>query len=444
MVRRRRPDTGEIHPPPGANQLASAGNLDLGQPYTEAKLQEAQAAQKRLMEMNGLFKPALHPVFEWDDTYQQVRITFQVDSGDRARFGPPVVDGDLKMGLDRITKSLKFRRWLIHTWKPMTQTRMQQGLNGVRDLYQKQNRLEAKVSLEGVKYNAETNVATPSLHIEAGPRIDVRAIGAKISDGQLRKYVPVYQEHAVDNDLLVEGAHNLRDYLQTTGYFDADVQFKQQNVINDKADIDYLIAPGERHKVTAILISGNKVFDTTTIRERMYLRAASFLQFPHGRYSENLPQPRRGFHPQPLPIERLPRCEGHASHRRSEPSPGIRPARCNSLYQYRWRDRGILSARLTVTGIESIDRAKILSQLSSAENQPFSEYNVALDREAIWIRYFEKDSPTQPSNGVPLLPPSRTLRSNVFDYRGRQEFVRQVIYTETATPSRSSLTACSS
>lgn len=108
-------DTGEIHPPPGANQLASAGNLDLGQPYTEAKLQEAQAAQKRLMEMNGLFKPNLHPVFEWDDTYQQVRITFQVDSGDRARFGPPVVDGDLKMGLDRITKSLKFRRWLIHT-----------------------------------------------------------------------------------------------------------------------------------------------------------------------------------------------------------------------------------------------------------------------------------------------------------------------------------------
>jgi outer membrane protein insertion porin family len=421
-------DTGEIHPPPGANQLASAGNLDLGQPYTEAKLQEAQAAQKRLMEMNGLFKPNLHPVFEWDDTYQQVRITFQVDSGDRARFGPPVVDGDLKMGLDRITKSLKFRRWLIHTWKPMTQTRMQQGLNGVRDLYQKQNRLEAKVSLEGVKYNAQTNIATPSLHIEAGPRIDVRAIGAKISDGQLRKYVPVYQEHAVDNDLLVEGAHNLRDYLQTTGYFDADVQFKQQNVINDKADIDYLIAPGERHKVTAILISGNKVFDTTTIRERMYLRAASFLQFPHGRYSENLLSRDEDS------IRNLYQSNGYrdvkVTHRIDDRTLPGRKTGSVTVYINIVEGPRYLVGKLTVTGIESIDRAKILSQLSSVENQPFSEYNVALDRETILNRYFEKGfaNATFEWSSTPSSEPDRfDLTYSITE--GGQEFVRQVIYT---------------
>ncbi len=281
-------DSGDIDPPPGANQLSNAGNLDLGQPYTTAKLQEAEAAQKRLMEINGLFRPSLQPVFEWDDAYQQVSIHFVAVSGRRARFGPPAVDGDLKMDLDRIVKALKFRRWLIHTWKPMTQTRMQQGLNGVRDLYLKQNRLEAKVSLEGMKYDPNTNTATPSLHIDAGPLIEVRAIGANIPDRRLRKYVPVFQEHAVDNDLLVEGARNLRDYLETDGYFDADVQFKQQKVVNDKAEIDYLIAPGERHKVTAIVITGNKVFDYATLRERMYLRAVYFLQFPHGRYSENL------------------------------------------------------------------------------------------------------------------------------------------------------------
>ena len=37
--------------------------------------------------------------------------------------------------------------------------------------------------------------------------------------------------------LLVEGARNLRDYLQNQGYFEADVQFKQQRVVNDQANL---------------------------------------------------------------------------------------------------------------------------------------------------------------------------------------------------------------
>jgi outer membrane protein insertion porin family len=417
---------GEIKSPPGVNQLANAGNLDLGQPFTDAKLQEAEAAQKRLMEMNGLFLPNVHPVFEWDDAYQQVRIRFEVDSGRRARFGPATVDGDLKMEMDRIQRALKFRRWLIRTWKPMTQTRMQQGLNGVRSLYRKQNRLEAKVSLEGVKYDAETNIATPSLHIDAGPRIDVRAIGAKISDGQLRKYVPIYQEHAVDNDLLVEGARNLRDYLQTTGYFDADVQFKRQNVINDKAEIDYLIAPGERHKVSAILISGNKFFDTATIRERMYLRAASFLQFPHGRFSENLLSRDEDS------IRSLYQSNGFRDVKvthRIQDKPG-RTTGAVTIYIHIDEGPRYLIGKLTVTGIETVDRAKILSQLSSVENQPFSEYNVALDREMILNQYFAKGfaNATFEWSSTPASEPHR-LDVTYDITEGGQEFVREVIYT---------------
>lgn len=70
------------------------------------------------------------------------------------------------------------------------------------------------------------------------------------------------KERTVDHDLLVEGAH--------------------------RAELDYLIATGARHKVTAIEIGGNHYFKPETLRERMYLRTATFLEFPHGRYSENL------------------------------------------------------------------------------------------------------------------------------------------------------------
>ena len=419
---------GRINSPPGANQLANAGDLDLGQPYTETRLQDAEVAQKRLMELNGLFRPTLYPLFEWNEAYQQVVIRFQVDSGRRARFGPPRLSGDLKMDFDRILRALKFRRWLIHTWKPMTQARMQAGLNGVRKLYERQDRLQAKVSLEGVDYNVETNTATPSIHIDAGPRIDVRVIGAEISNKKIRKYVPIFQEHAVDNDLLVEGARNLRDYLQTEGYFDADVQFKEQRVINDKAEIDYLAAPGARRKLTAIRISGNKAFETSTLRDRMYLRTAYFLQFPHGRFSENLLSRDEDS------IRNLYKSNGYldvkVTHRIEDLHP---PASAGAVAVYIHIEEGpqYLVGKLTINGMVSLkDQTKLVNRLSTVVNQPFSEYNIAIDRDTILNAYFAQGFANAMFewNSTPSAEPYHFDVTYTIT-EGGQEFVRQVVYT---------------
>ena len=50
--------------------------------------------------------------------------------------------------------------------------------------------------------------------------------------GKLKKYVPVFEERSVNNDLLVSGARNLRDYFQFQGYFDVQVDFKTVMVSN--------------------------------------------------------------------------------------------------------------------------------------------------------------------------------------------------------------------
>ena len=86
------------------------------------------------METNGLFLGDMRPLFEHDPVHQQMTIRFEVYSGRRAHFGPPVLEGDLKIDKDRITSATKFRRFLIRTWKPMTQIRMRQAIDGVRTL----------------------------------------------------------------------------------------------------------------------------------------------------------------------------------------------------------------------------------------------------------------------------------------------------------------------
>ena len=416
--------SGRISNPPGAGQLENASALDLGQPYTSLKLQEAVAGQQRLMESNGLFQSQVKTAFDYDEDYQQINIRFDVTSGPRARFSTPVLMGDVKMDPQRILTATRFRRWLLNSWKPMTQTRVQRALDGVRSLYQRENRLEARVSLESMKYDAATNTALPTLEIEAGPRIRVNTIGAKISKGVVQRYVPIFEEHAVDQDLLVEGSRNLRDYLQSQGYFEAEVVFKPQRVANDQATIDYIVNTGPRHKLVAIEIGGNKYFSTEAIRERMYLRTAAMLQFPHGRYSESLLR------------------RDHDSIVNLYQSNGFRDVKVSTRLQDDYRGKpGELAVfleigegpqsfvdSLVVDGIERLDRSAILGSLSSKAGQPFSEFTVAVDRDAILAQYFDKGFPsaTFEWSSQPSAKPNR-VDLNYTIHEGSQQFVRQVL-----------------
>src|ERR1035437_1363339 len=414
---------------PNPGQLENATRLELGQPYTDAKLQDAMAGQQRLLESNGLYGSVIHPVLDYDRAYQQVNLRFEVDAGRRAHFAPPVLTGDLKMDPGKIAGATRFRRWIIHTWKPVTQTRVVQGVEGVRAEYEKQNRLEAKVALDSLKYDPGTNSALPTLHIVAGPHIEVRTTGAKVSQRKLRRFVPVFEEHAVDHDLLVEGARNLRDYFQSNGYFDAEVEFKEQGVVNDKSSIDYLVSTGKRHRLGAIEIRRTRSFDAETIRERLFLQKASFLQFPHGRYSESL----------------LSRDEDSIVNLYQ--SNGFRDVRLTHRLEDNYRGKaGDMAVSLTidegpqyfvnhleVEGIRRLDQAHILTMLNSTEDQPFSEFNVAVDRDTILAQYFDNGFPNATfewSSKPAGKPHLMDLRFTVSE--GDEKSVREVLINQSA------------
>src|SRR5260370_14009180 len=135
------------------------------------------------MESNGLYLGAIRPVFDYDTVQQQVNIRFVIDSGRRASFGPPVLVGNFNLDPKRVLRATAFRRWIIHTWKPVTQVRVRQGVDGVRKLLQKDNRLQGTVALESMKYDCDTNRATPTLRIEAGAHSPGEHTGAPGAEG---------------------------------------------------------------------------------------------------------------------------------------------------------------------------------------------------------------------------------------------------------------------
>ena len=94
--------------------------------------------------------------------------------------------------------------------------------------------------------------------MEKAPRCLIATEGEKISKGQLKKMVPVYQENTVDEDLLNEGRRNLRDYMQTKGYFDATVEvIAQRGPGHETWSTSFTTSiAGEKHKLAAVEIDG--------------------------------------------------------------------------------------------------------------------------------------------------------------------------------------------
>ena len=193
----------------------------------------------------------------------------------------------------------------------------------------------------------------------------------------------------MDHDLLVEGARNLRDYFQSHGYFNAEVQFKEQGVVNDKASIDYVVSTGERHKLVDIEIAATGTSTRKPFASACSSRSASFLQFPHGRYSESL----------------LSRDEESIVNLYQ--SNGFRDVRVTDRLEDNYRGKaGDMAVSLTidegpqyfvnhleVEGIRSLDQAAILTMLNCTGDQPFSEFNVAVDRDTILAQYFDNGFP---------------------------------------------------
>ncbi len=376
--------SGAVGEPPSAGQLVNATELDLGQPFNPADVRTAEDKVRRLLVDNGYYEAAVTSKFDYSDVAQQVNIKFLVDSGRRSRFGPPKISGDSKLPDDKIIKATKWKRWFGRGWQPITQARVRDGLDGARHQFEKSDLLLATVQLKSLDYDAASHIATPELAINSGPKVEIRATGAKVKRKTLENNVPVFQEHTVDNDLLEEGKQNLREEFQAAGYFEADVEFQEQKVVDGTQVIDYIVKPGDRHRFVKLTIEGNKYFLTGEIRERMFLTPRSF-QYRHGRYSEafirrdlesitNLYKS-NGFRDALVKAEPIENYEGRA---------GDVAVIIHIVEGAQYK-----VSKLTIEGPQRLDLEKIRATLSSSAGQPFSEYSVATDRETIVSYYYQ-------------------------------------------------------
>lgn len=414
---------GKLNVPPSRAAIISDSQLTLGSRFDPDTLEAARKTIEDELRQNGLYQSTVGVSTIEDPSTHQVTVRFVVYAGKRARYETPVISGDTKLSDATIIGATGWRWPLIHKWRQVTSALTDKGIDGIQKKYAKKDRLTASVVLGSLDYDSTTGRAKPSLNINAGPKIEISAIEAKVSKRKLRQLVPVYQEGSVDNDLLTEGAENLHDYFQSKGYPDVQIDFKREPTKGDQEVINYYIATGPRRKLVDIKILGNTYFTPQTLRDRMFLRTASFLE-RHGRYSESFR------HSDEESIANLYRDNG------------FQDVKVTSTVQtdYKGKPQDIAVvfhidpgkqwtvANLYFEGNSRLDLSPIRDQLASIQGQPYATVDVASDRNRILEYYYSNGFPRATFNyrSTPG-PKPQTMNLTYSVNEGPREFVRKVI-----------------
>ncbi len=404
---------------PTANQTVNASKLQLGEPFSKEKLDRAHTNIQRLMQENGYYKSTVTDDERRNAETQQVAILFRLRPGPQAHVGRVNVTGSPTYSEGQVQDIAK-----LHPGDTVSAQRVSNALDRLRKKFQKKNRLLAQVAITNRIYHPDSNAVDYTLSVEPGPTVDIVVEGAKVSRGQLKRSIPVYEENALDDDLLNEGRRNLLNYLQTQGYFDAKVGFKKHTDAQDnELRVTYIVDQGASHKLMKVQISGNKYFGNDVLLPRMLVQPASRL-FSHGRYNQRL------LSNDVSGLENLYRTNGFQQVKVSSNVLDNYNGQPNALAVEIKIDEGAqtLVGALHIEGDQAVPEDQF-PPLNTSPGQPFSESNVASDRDILLNFYFNNGFPnaTFDATAKPAPDPPNHMDVTYNLHEGERIFVSKVL-----------------
>jgi len=378
-----------LKPPPTEASAAAAMQITLGDPFRQDVLDEGVERLRTRLQEEGFYNAKVHAELRPHPAEHQIDVVVSVLPGVRARVGAIHLINNTEYTDSELLSRLKMK-----PGTPISSNRIQNGTGRIRKFLVKKGRLTGRAAVRRSAYDSSKNTVDFSLDVSEGARVKVEANGAKISNGDLKKLVPVYQEGSVDADLLEEGKRNIRERLEREGYFDSSVEYttarrevQTKNWKGEEQLISYTIERGDRHKLMGIEITGNHYFDTQLLSSRLQIYKAAFGS--HGRFSRRLLENDR------QSMEGLYQSNGFAA--------ATVAAQIQDNYKQKEGDlfiRFVISegvqtkvADLRVEGNQAFGQEEILGVIASGPGQPYSEANVSSDRANILALYFNQGFP---------------------------------------------------
>jgi outer membrane protein assembly complex protein YaeT len=387
--------------------LTASTELQPGQPFTRSQAATGAANIKQTLAQNGYYQPLIVTSTEHLPDGKQVDVIYSINVGQQATVGGVTLTGDPGLSVDEFRKRAKLEPksktlFFFKTKNKVTRDTTGNALANMRKYYQKKNRLEAAVALEKSEYAADRKQLDYSFRDNQGPIVDVNVNGTKVSNARRKKLLPIYEEGAVDSDLLNEGAHNIREFLQRQGYFDAEVDPVVTGVPDQPTyaedgtplpppsslteTVTFNATPGKKYKVIAVNVTGNKYFAVDNIKERMQVvKADPYVR--NGRFSPAL------LSNDVDSITSLYRANGFNNVKiTSDQVKGADDKKVGTITVNIKIEEGPQQkfGDITLNGINAAREQEIKALITAEKGQPFALANVSSDRDNILQAYLTK------------------------------------------------------
>jgi outer membrane protein insertion porin family len=380
-----------LKPPPTEASAAASMQISLGQTYREQAVKDGVTRLQQTLREEGLYRAKISVEEQPHPEAHEMDLVVNLDPGPRVRAKKIDLINNTEYRDAEILAKFKLK-----PGSELTIGRVQSGLERIRKFLEKTGHLSAGVSSRRGEYDPTDNTLPLVLEVTEGPRVKVTVTGAKFSGRDLKKMVPVYQEGSVDTDLLEEGKRNIRERMEREGYFDASVDYTvaSQEVEGGKTGwkgseevITYTVQRGVRHQLTQVEIHGNRYFSTELLKNRLTITPTTFFTRP--RFS------RRLMEADALSMKNLYISNGFLSAKVEAVADEENKRKAGGLIVRFNIEEGkqTLVASLQVEGMRAISQDEIRGVLGSLPGQPFSDLNVAGDRDNVLALYYNQGFP---------------------------------------------------
>ena len=415
-----------LHEPPSDSVAVSSMRLALGEPFRESDVPAALDRLKNALEDEGLYQAKVSYRLVPHVATRQMDIIVDVVQGERARVGTinlvnqsPFTDAEIR---DRLSLKPKTR---------VTSEALERSVQKSRKWLIGRGYLGARISVVRGAYDPDTNTVALQASVYAQLKVRVQVLGAKVSESTLRSLLPIYEEGAVDEDLLQEGRRNLRDYVERQGYFDAEVDYTtsedpEEGQPGNTEVISYRVELGSRHRLVGLAFFGNHYFRDDLLRGRIRIQPSAFAspgRFSSGQLTSDVASltelyQSNGFREVQVSSDLMDNYRGH-------PGDLFVTFRIAEGPQTR-------IANLMIEGNHAISSQELSAAIGSTAGQPYSDLNVASDRDNVLTLYYDQGFPNAQFHAlvdnVPAQPgegPRVNLRYQVEE--GEQIRVAQVL-----------------
>ncbi|MGA7622042.1 MAG: POTRA domain-containing protein [Candidatus Acidiferrales bacterium] len=269
-------------------ELLQAANIPEQSPFYPELQDTARKGLLTFFHKRGYFAAQVQPEIQRDDAHGIVNLIFHCTMGEQAKVRNISFEGLSEQQSAKLRGSLrsvwaKLKRVSLKPGQKYSEPSVTKSIDFIRQRLRQGDQLAPEVRLASADYDASANCVDVKFQVTPAVQVSVRISGAKVSKGTMHRLIPIYEENAVDQDLVDEGQRNLKSYFQTKGYFDATVDShvgKRDGMVN----VVYEVNRGSKHEVKGVYIDGNHYFTDKELQAHVTIKKG-FL-FLHGDYSE--------------------------------------------------------------------------------------------------------------------------------------------------------------